>query len=143
MRMKTKNIWRIAFTILAVFTLAACTDDDGDWSPMKWKAEGGLTQDKGGYYEVAGNGGICKFTCTNYKRPWLSHANADSQTYQPDYDPEPNFHRIHNEWFEAEITNDVLTVTFKENTTHQERELHVTVTAGDIFKQIHFRQKAD
>ena len=39
--MTTKKIWRLAFAMLAAFSLVSCSSEskDGDWDPMVWKAE--------------------------------------------------------------------------------------------------------
>ncbi len=35
---RTRVIYAITFMVLAAFSLISCSNDDGDWDPMKWKA---------------------------------------------------------------------------------------------------------
>ena len=141
--MKMKSACRIVFALAAAFCLVSCGESelDGKWDAMVWKlGQGEATAND--VYEVAHDGDTCQFICANYKEPWLENAVSDGTYYHPNRE-EDDYRHISSDWFEAKISGNVLTVTFKENATGSERPLKVTTTAGDIFHTFHFKQKAD
>lgn len=83
--MKTMKIWRLAFAMLAAFSLASCSSEskDGDWDPMVWKAEVPVqTTDK--VYNVSEDGETIIFhalTIPNlgFPKPRL----MESQSFRP------------------------------------------------------------
>ena len=46
------------------FFVSSCSDEDGDWDPMKWKTEVKKSSDD--YFHVPPQGGTYVFYCTNY-----------------------------------------------------------------------------
>ena len=62
--------WKIAFMMLAAISLASCSEKDGDWDPMEWKADDPV-QTTDGVYNVSADEGTFSFTCSNYSKPWL------------------------------------------------------------------------
>jgi hypothetical protein len=141
--------WRIAFMMLAAFSLASCSKEDpvdekedpkekmyGAWDPMEWKADEPL-QITDGVYNVSADKGTVSFTCSNYSSPWLSSAEVDGKNIHP----EKGHNRlIDSENFRAEMQENKLTVHFKANESAQERSFSITVTAGDIFYTFRFEQ---
>ena len=139
-QMKKLKIWRLAFAMLAVFSLASCSSDliDGKWDSMVWKAEVPV-QTTDGVYTVSATGAELSFSCRNYSSPWISDAESNGTYYYPPRE-EDNYHTISTEWFNTEIRGNKLKVVFAANETAEERPLKVTVTAGDIFYTFKFRQ---
>ena len=132
--------WRIAFMMLAAFSLASCSKEkDGDWDPMKWNADEPV-QITDGVYNVSADEGTVSFSCSNYSKPWLSSAKVNGEDIHPDKD---NSGLIDSENFRAEIQGNKLSVHFKANESAQERSFSITVTAGDIFYTFNFEQAAD
>lgn len=140
-KMKTTKIWRLVFVMLAVFSIASCDDADGDWDPMVWKAEVPV-QTTDGIYNVSKTGGEFMFSCRNYSSPWIEGAASNEGYYYPPRE-ENNYHTITADWFKAEINGNKLRVVFEENDTKEERSLHLTITAGDIFHTFKFKQFAN
>ena len=134
-------IYAIAFVMLAAFSLTSCSDADGDWDPMIWKAEVPV-QMTDGVYNVSETGGEFIFSCRNYLSPWLASAESNGERYFPPYEAN-DYHTITTDWFNAEINGNMLKVVFKENDTEEERPLQLTVTAGDIFYTFKFKQFAN
>ena len=135
--MRTSKIWNYTIALLALFALAACSREDGDWDPMVWKAEMAV-QKTNGIYEVPAAGAEFTFSCKNYSLPWIDCAISDLKTYYHD-DP----HTISDDWFKAEINGNKLKVKFEANETAAEKMLQLCVTAGDIFYTFKFRQSAN
>ena len=134
--------WRIAFAMLAAFSLASCSKEkDGDWDPMEWKSEEHVPIIHG-IYKVSADEGAFTFTCSNYSKPWFSNAKENEKDVFPSKD-EVGGKLIDSENFRAEILGNKLTVHFKENEGAQERNFSITVTAGDIFYTFNFEQAAN
>ena len=147
--MKTFKIWQIAMAMIAAITFTSCGDieePDGKWDPMIWKAEV-KTSRQGDACIVAATGGELTFSCKNYSKPWLSSAEYAGEYYQPDVEDEErhtiNWQKISLDWFKAEITDNLLKVTFDANQQTTERPIKLTVTAGDIFYTFIFKQSAN
>ena len=137
------KLWRIAFMMLAAFSLASCSSDkDGDWDSMVWKADVPVVYTTDGIYEVSADGGTLTFTCKNYSSPWIEYATSGENQYYP---PRENndFHIITTDWFKAEMVGRKLNVTFETNKDDHVRPLELTVTAGDIFYTFKFKQFAN
>ena len=141
------KIWRIAFAMLAAFSLASCCSEskDGDWDPMVWKAEVPVqTTDK--VYNVSEDGETiifsCIFSCLNYSKPWFAEAEVDGEPILPPYMDEIDYGLIYGENFRAEIHGNKLSIEFKPNKTAQTTNTSITVTAGDIFYTFRFKQFA-
>ena len=68
--MKTMKIWRLAFAVLAAFSLASCSSnkEDGDWDPMVWKAEVPVVKSNDGVYDVSAEGATFTFSCLSPKK---------------------------------------------------------------------------
>lgn len=140
--MKTKKLWKFAFMMLATFSLASCSKDDGDWDPMVWKAEMPV-QITDGIYNVSADGGTFTFTCRNYSKPWFSNAIENGKDILPPYMDEIDYGLIYSDNFRAEIHGNTLTIDFKANDGSQVRNTTITVTAGDIFYTFKFKQFAN
>ena len=131
--------WRIAFMMLAAFSLASCSEKDGDWDPMEWKADEPV-QTIDGVYNVSADEGTFSFTCSNYSKPWFSSAIDNGKDILP---KEGDFGIIDSDSFLAKIEGNKLTIDFKENDSDQKRSFSITVTAGDIFYTFNFEQAAN
>ena len=131
--------WRIAFMMLAAFSLASCSKEkDGDWDPMEWKADDPV-QINDGVYSVSADEESFTFTCSNYSKPWFSNAKDNGKDVFPSKDDTDGI-LIDSENFRAEMQENKLTVHFKANESAQERSFSITVTAGDIFYTFNFEQ---
>ena len=149
--MKTFKIWQIAVAMTATITLASCGSDEhddlvGDWDDMIWKTEVKATEQDGTYL-VAATGGELTFSCKNYQHPWISEALYAGEYYNPDVQDD-EYHTINRQklsldWFKAEITGNLLKVTFAPNQATTERPIKLYVTAGDIFYPFTFKQSAN
>ena len=138
------KIWRIAFAMLAAFSLASCCSEskDGDWDPMVWKAEVPVVKTTDGIYEVSADGATFTFSCRNYSKPWFSEAEVDGEPILPPYMDEIGYGLIYGENFRAEIHGNKLSIEFKPNKTAKTTNTSITVTAGDIFYTFRFKQFA-
>ena len=132
----------------AVITLTSCNSDEynGDWDDMIWKTEVKATE-LDGTYLVAATGGELTFSCKNYQHPWISEALYAGEYYNPDVQDD-EYHTINRQklsldWFKAEITGNLLKVTFAPNQATTERPIKLYVTAGDIFYPFTFKQSAN
>ena len=146
--MKKLRLWQIAVAMTAVITLTSCNSDeyDGDWDDMIWETEVKATEQDGTYL-VAATGGELTFSCKNYQHPWISEALYAGEYYNPDVQDD-EYHTINRQklsldWFKAEITGNLLKVTFAPNQATTERPIKLYVTAGDIFYPFTFKQSAN
>ena len=149
--MKKLRLWQIAVAMTATIILASCGSDEhvdlvGDWDNMIWKTEAPVTM-KSDTYIVPATGGELTFSCKNYSDPWISNVRYARKYYYPiavdkEYD-ETDWYTISLDWFKAEITGNLLKVTFEPNQEAKERPIKLTVTAGDIFYTFYFRQSAN
>ena len=141
--MRTMKIWRIAFTMLAAFSLASCSsyEPDGKWDSMVWKAEVPV-QTTDGVYNVSEAGTEFTFSCQNYSSPWIENAMSNGEYFYPPREAN-DFHTITTDWFKAEMSRNKLKVILEPNKTAEERTLQLTVTAGDIFYTFKFKQFAN
>ena len=137
------KILRIAFAMLAAFSLASCSSDDpdGKWDSMAWEAEVSV-QKTDGVYAVPANGTEFTFSCQNYSSPWIENAVSNGKNYYPPREAN-DYHTISADWFKAEMSGNKLTVVFEANETAAARPLQLTVTAGDIFYTFKFMQLAN
>lgn len=146
--MKKLRLWQIAVAITATITLTSCNSDeyDGDWDDMIWKTEVKATE-LDGTYLVAATGGELTFSCKNYQHPWISEALYAGEYYNPDVQDDEhhtiNRQKLSLDWFKAEITGNLLKVTFAPNQATTERPIKLYVTAGDIFYPFTFKQSAN
>ncbi len=142
--MKTMKIWRLAFAVLAAFSLASCSSnkEDGDWDPMVWKAEVPVVKSNDGVYDVSAEGATFTFSCGNYSKPWFSEAEVDGEPILSPYMDKIDYGLIYGDNFRAEMHGNKLTVDFKANDSAQPRNTTITVTAGDIFYTFRFKQFA-
>lgn len=149
--MKKLRLWQIAVAMTAAITLTSCGRDEhddlvGDWDNMIWKTEAPVTM-KSDTYIVPATGGELTFSCKNYSDPWISDVRYARKYYYPiavdkEYD-ETDWYTISLDWFKAEITGNLLKVTFEPNQEATEKPIKLTVTAGDIFYTFYFRQSAN
>lgn len=146
--MKKLKIRQIVVAMTAVITLTSCNSDeyDGDWDDMIWKTEVKATEQDGTYL-VAATGGELTFSCKNYQHPWISEALYAGEYYNPDVQDDEhhtiNRQKLSLDWFKAEITGNLLKVTFAPNQATTERPIKLYVTAGDIFYSFTFKQSAN
>lgn len=146
--MKKLRLWQIAVAMTAVITLTSCNSDeyDGDWDDMIWKTEVKATE-LDGTYLVAATGGELTFSCKNYQHPWISEVLYAGEYYNPDVQDDEhhtiNRQKLSLDWFKAEITGNLLKVTFAPNQATTERPIKLYVTAGDIFYPFTFKQSAN
>lgn len=117
---------------------AACSSMalDGDWDAMKWRAMDGRKTEKG-VYIVGAAADTLRFTCKNYRGPWLSDVLEDGSYLQV-----TDLHSIQGTHFSATVEGNKLTVVFPENTSKDAHSVTLTVTAGDIFYDFRFLQEA-
>lgn len=131
--------WRIALMVLAALSLASCSKEkDGDWDSMEWKNDAHVPIIHG-IYKVSADEGTFSFSCSNYSKPWFSNAKENEKVVFPSKE-EVGGKLIDSENFRAEIMGNKLTVHFKENEGAKERNISITVTAGDIFYTFNFEQ---
>ena len=146
--MKKLKIRQIIMAITATITLTSCNSDeyDGDWDDMIWKTEVKATEQDGTYL-VAATGGELTFSCKNYQHPWISEALYAGGYQEPDVQDDEyhtiNWKKLTLDWFKAEITDNLLKVTFEPNQEAKERPIKLYVTAGDIFYSFTFKQSAN
>lgn len=146
--MKKLRLWQITVAMTAVITLTSCNSDeyDGDWDDMIWKT-GVKATEQDGTYLVAATGGELTFSCKNYQNPWISEALYAREYYNPDVQDDEhhtiNRQKLSLDWFKAEITGNLLKVTFAPNQATTERPIKLYVTAGDIFYSFTFKQSAN
>ncbi len=147
--MKKLKIRQIIMAITAVITVTSCGNSDeydGDWDDMIWKTEVKATEQDGTYL-VAATGGELTFSCKNYQHPWISEALYAGEYYNPDVQDDEhhtiNRQKLSLDWFKAEITGNLLKVTFAPNQATTERPIKLYVTAGDIFYSFTFKQSAN
>lgn len=134
-------------TLLSLLLLAAlsgtatsCSDNDGDWTPMKWHTT--VVQEKNGMVLVPVEGGTYVFACTNYSEPWMSDLRVETNGQETIYHPEADFHSVSASGLEAQWEGAVLTITVAPCTTQASRNFQLTVTAGNIFHTFRFSQQA-
>ncbi len=147
--MKTIKTWKIAFAILAAFSIASCGKEEpideepipiGIWDPMEWNIEG-VIEFMGDTYQVPQIGAEYSFTCSNYPSPWIAYAESNGEHFYPPIN-ENDYRTITTDWFKAEIKGNKLKITFEPNETEKERPLELNVTSGDAFYVFRFNQRA-
>lgn len=128
---------------LCVLLFAACsaTEPDGDWDAMKWETLDGAKAEKG-VYIVGAAADTLRFTCKNYRGPWISDAREDGVDYYPEGGNGNDIHHLQGRHFSATVEGNKLTVVFPENTSKDAHSVTLTVTAGDIFYDFRFLQEA-
>ncbi len=128
--------------VLFAMLLGSCstTSADGDWEPMKWEAQHRAKVEKG-VYMVGAACDTLRFSCSNYKGPWMSSAVEDGVELYPDVQ-NGNYRDIRGSHFSASITGNELAVAFAENQSADAHSVTLTVTAGDIFYTFRFLQAA-
>ena len=128
---------------VAVISLASCdiADPDGKWPPMDWEAEVPV-QITDGIYNVSAAGSEFTFACQNYSKPWIADALFNGKYYFPPLELN-DYRTITVDWFKAEISGNKLKVVFEANQTAEERQIELTVTAGDCFYTFKFKQFAN
>ena len=142
--MKAMKLWSsILVMCVAMIALASCSSEsnDGDWAPMKWKAEVNVHKTNG-TYNVAAAGETIIFSCRNYSGFWFTGTTVDGEAIYPSNTDETDHLLIDNDYLHAEIHDNKMTVAFKANNSSQARNITIGVTAGDIFYTFRFRQYA-
>lgn len=134
-------------TLLSLLLLTAlsgaatsCSDNDGDWTPMKWHTT--VVQEKDGTVLIPAEGGTYVFACTNYSEPWMSDLRVETNGQEAIYHPKADFHSVSASGLEARWEGAVLTITVTPSSALTSREFLLTVTAGDIFHTFRFSQQA-
>ena len=125
------------------FFIAACSKEDGDWEPMKWRTEAKKASD--GYIHLPPEGGTFVFYCKNYSFFWITlvteaEPNADAKNFVPAYDDHEDL-SITSNWLTATREGNMLTVTILPTTTDSNRFMTVSVSAGDVFDKFSFKQR--
>ena len=142
--MKTMKFWRIILVMtVAILSFVSCDREDpvGKWDPMDWEAEGPV-QITDGIYNVSAAGSEFTFACQNYSKPWIADALFNGKYYFPPRELD-DYRTITIDWFKAEISGNKLKVVFEANETAEERQIELTVTAGDCFYTFKFKQFAN
>ena len=90
--------------IVCVMLFAACsvTEPDGDWDAMKWRAMDGRKTEKG-VYIVGVAADTLRFTCKNYRGPWISDAREDGVDYYPKGGNGNDIHHLQGRHFSATV----------------------------------------
>lgn len=142
--MKKMKFWRIILVMtVAVISLASCdiADPDGKWTPMDWEAEVPV-QITDGIYNVSAAGSEFTFACQNYSKPWIADALFNGKYYFPPRELD-DYRTITIDWFKASISGNKLNIVIDANETAEERQIELTVTAGDCFYTFKFKQLAN
>ena len=134
---------RLFTAALCAMLFAACSSMalDGDWDAMKWETLDGAKAEKG-VYIVGAAADTLRFTCKNYRGPWISDAREDGVDYYPEGGNGNDIHHLQGRHFSATVEGNKLTVVFSENTSTDAHSVTLTVTAGDIFYDFRFLQEA-
>ena len=108
---------------------------------MDWRAEVPV-QITDGIYNVSAAGSEFTFACQNYSKPWIEEAFYNGKYYHPPYELN-DYRTITGEWFKASISENMLKVVIDANETAEDRQIELTVTAGDCFYTFKFKQLAN
>ena len=141
--MKRMKFWRnILVMTVAVISLASCDkkDPDGKWAAMDWRVEVPV-QITDGIYNVSTAGSELTFSCRNYSKPWIENALFNGKYYYPPRDLN-DYRTITTDWFKASVSENELKVIIDANETAEDRQIELTVTAGDCFYTFKFNQLA-
>lgn len=136
--MRTKLLLAIIAVLFAA-TYASCSDDDGDWPPMRWKTD--VKTSDGGFVVVPAEGGTYVFTCTNYSGLWIDYASETTDGKTKNFYEESGNSTINVTWATIKLAEGKLTVTIAPNEAATSRTLCVSTTAGDIFATFKFTQQ--
>ena len=128
--------------LFAMLAFVSCSDDDGDWTPMKWKTDAKM--DKSHRIDVPSDGGTYSFECTNYGGTWIEEldetVNRQCTVYYRDDDNDA--YHFAGKYSEAKFEDNKFTVVIAPNNDSSERKIEVKVSAGDIFDSFTFNQQA-
>ena len=133
----------LLFLMVLPFFVSSCSDEDGDWDPMKWKTEVKKSSDD--YFHVPPQGGTYVFYCTNYSSFWVVSATekvarGEEKSFSPNYDDNKDA-SITTDWLTAKSEGNILTVTIQPTTLDANRFMKVEVEAGDVFDEFYFKQR--
>lgn len=129
-------------TLILIFS--SCSEEDGSWDPMK------LTKQE---ITFNSNGGVDSIQVTNYSMMWMAGVyEGTSSNPTKIYNTRDSTIRdaqiVRRDWFQA--TADILPskknwmyIYADKNTSGKDRELTITLTAGDIFHDISVKQLAN
>ena len=129
-------------TLILIFS--SCSEEDGSWDPMK------LTKQE---ITFNSDGGVDSIQVTNYSTMWMASVyEGDSSNPTKIYNTRDSTIRdaqiVRGDWFQA--TADILPskknwmyIYADKNTSGKDRELTITLTAGDIFHDISVKQLAN
>lgn len=127
--------------LFAMFALTSCTEDDGDWTPMKWETDAKM--DKNHRIDVPADGGTYTLRCTNYGGPCIEEldetVNRQCNVYYRDDNNAS--HHFTGKYTEAKFEDNKLTVVIAPNNGSSKRKIVVKVSAGDIFDSFTFNQQ--
>ena len=128
--------------LFAMFAFVSCSDDDGDWTPMKWKTDAKM--DKSHRIDVPSDGGTYSFECTNYGGPWIEELDETVNRQCTVYYRDDNnvSHHFTGKYTEAKFEDNKFTVVIAPNNDSSERKTGVKVSTGDIFDSFTFNQQA-
>lgn len=142
------KLWGLALVVLALFSLVSCSDDDGDWAPMRWNKTDYevINEDGSRYYTVPQAGQVYTFTCKNYKGIWIAGMDITEDGVSSHYPPKAGLHAIDLDNIQVQIVDNVVTVSVAPRglkwyeSENQPNYYHLYVTAGDIFYTFNFKQ---
>lgn len=139
--MKTKLL---LFVLMVLpFFVTACSKDDGDWEPMKWRSEVKKASD--GYIHVPPEGGTFVFYCKNYSSFWINQVTeAEPNTEEKRFLPACDDHEdltITSNWLTATREGAMLTVAIRPTAADGNRVMTVYVLSGDVAYQFSFKQR--
>lgn len=129
-------------SLFALLCIASCSDNDGDWDPMKWKMDTQATtsgiQQSGTTFTFPKEGGTLTLNCSNYQ-PWISVITLPTGERVDIYGEDDSKH-FKTSMLEVTITGHTLTATMQPNTTGETRVASIQLSAGDVFCYFKFEQ---
>lgn len=147
------SVIKLKHSILALtslLVLAACSEKDGDWDPMKWEKTSYATTKIEGkkFIEIPQQGGTYYFSCKNYDSFRLSVVNITTSGYGFTIEKHLVNDGFGNDWNPYHMSSDGCTVDIEGNTmtisfdyADAKRTYEVGITAGDIFDTFRFIQQ--
>mgnify|MGYP003587106303 FL=1 len=142
--MKQAKFLSTVFIGTLILIFSSCSEEDGSWDPMK------LTKQE---ITFNSNGGVDSIQVTNYSMMWMASvyegaSSNPTKIYNTRDSTIRDAQIVRGDWFQA--TADILPskknwmyIYADKNTSGKDRELTITLTAGDIFHDISVKQLAN